>query len=134
MLILFNFINNITNWGFFIKKFINHRSKTFLISYFEFLAILNALSLKNLSEAVLWILSLLLVNDPQALQVSPDCFKCISGINLSLTNKNLLTISLIFIIAFSGAAFKTRYHPIMESYLMVFWDLNYLIFHLLLVL
>ena len=53
-------------------------------------------------------------------QVNAGCFKCISALNLSPANKNLLTISFIFIVAFSGTAFKTRYHPIMESYLMVF--------------
>ena len=68
--------------------------------------------------------SLFLVNSPQALQVNPGCFKCISGKNVSPVNKNLLTISFIFIhfngMAFNGIAFETKYHLIMESYLMVF--------------
>ena len=29
------------------------------------------------------------LNGPQALEVKPGCFKCISGINLSAANKNL---------------------------------------------
>ena len=37
------------------------------------------------------------VNGPQTLQVKPGCFKCISGINLSPANKNLFTISFIFV-------------------------------------
>ena len=41
------------------------------------------------------ILSLFLVNGPQALKVKPGCFKCISGINLSPANKNVFTISFI---------------------------------------
>ena len=47
------------------------------------------------------ILSLLFVNDPQALYINPDlsseegCLKYTSGINLSSANKNLLAISLI---------------------------------------
>ena len=41
------------------------------------------------------ILCLFFVDDPQALYVNPDCLKCISGINLSPANKNLLTISFI---------------------------------------
>ena len=40
-------------------------------------------------------LSLVLVNGPQALYVKPGCFKCISAINLSPANKNLLTISFL---------------------------------------
>ena len=58
-----------------------------------------------------WILSLFLVNGPQALKVNAGYFECNSGINVSPANKNVLTISFIFIIAF-----KTRYHPIMELY------------------
>ena len=49
--------------------------------YLEFLASLNS-----------FILSLLLVNGPQTLCVNPGCFKCISSINLSPSNKNLFTI------------------------------------------
>ena len=53
---------------------------------------------KNISNHLLFIffftLSLLLENDSQAQQVNPSCLKCISGINLSPANKNLLTIHL----------------------------------------
>ena len=35
------------------------------------------------------LLSLFLVNVPQALYVNPGCLKCISGINLYPVNKNL---------------------------------------------
>ena len=43
-----------------------------------------------------WILSLFFVNDLQALHVNLGCrLKCISGINLSHANKNLLTLSFI---------------------------------------
>ena len=35
------------------------------------------------------ILCLFFLNGPQALEVKPGCFKCISGINLSAANKNL---------------------------------------------
>ena len=45
--------------------------------------------------------------------INPVCFKCISGINLSPADKNLLTISFIFIYTFSGAALKTKCHPIL---------------------
>ena len=52
---------------------------------------------------IFWISSLfksfysffILVNGPQALYVNPGCLKCISGVNLSLANKNLFTISFI---------------------------------------
>ena len=55
MLILLNFIINITYFRLFIKKFVNHRSSPlWYSSYFGFLAILNALSLKTLSQAVLF--------------------------------------------------------------------------------
>ena len=73
----------------------------------------NALSRKNLSEAVLIDKSynlhkpchvnsrLCLVHFDkhtlglQALYINPGCLKCISGMNLSLANKNLITISFI---------------------------------------
>ena len=79
------------------------------------------------------------MNGPKVLSVNLGSFKCIPGINLSPANKNLLTISFIFIIALSGTAFnriafKTRYHPIMESYLILPQDLNYLMLQLVLVL
>ena len=46
------------------------------------------------------ILSLLFVNYlPQALYVNPGYLECISGINLSPANKNLLTISFILHLA-----------------------------------
>ena len=61
------------------------------------------------------------MNGPRELEVNLGCFKCISGINISRANKNLLTISFLFIIKFSGTVFKTGYHPKMESYLMVFF-------------
>ena len=72
------------------------------------------------------------MNGPKVLSVNLGSFKCIPGINLSPANKNLLTISFIFIIALSGTAFnrisfKTRYHPIMESYLILPQDLNYFV-------
>ena len=73
------------------------------------------------------------MNGPQALQVNPGCFKCISDINLSPANKTLLTILFIYTFnevafngiafngtAFNGIAFKTKYHPILLLYLMVF--------------
>ena len=46
--------------------------------------------------------SLFLVNDPQALYVSPGCFKCISGINLSPANKAHLLLHSFYTV-------KTKY-------------------------
>ena len=43
-----------------------------------------------------FILSLFLVNAPQALYINPGCLKRISGIHLSRANENLRTISFIF--------------------------------------
>ena len=45
------------------------------------------------------------------------CFKSISGITLSPTNKNLFPISFIFIL--NEIAFKTKHHLTMEFYSMV---------------
>ena len=45
-------------------------------------------------------------NGPQALYINPGCFKCISGINLSPANKNLLSISLIFICCLQIVCFR----------------------------
>ena len=42
-----------------------------------------------------FILSLFLVNGPLGLYVNPAYFNCISGIDISLTNKNLFIISFI---------------------------------------
>ena len=42
------------------------------------------------------ILSLFYVNGPKALYVNPGCVKCISGINLSPVNKNLLTFHSLY--------------------------------------
>ena len=42
-----------------------------------------------------WILYLFFVNGQEAQHVNPDWLKCISGINLSTTNKDLFTISFI---------------------------------------
>ena len=41
----------------------------------------------------MFILSLFLVNDPEALYVNPDCLKFISGINLSPANKKLFKLN-----------------------------------------
>ena len=43
-----------------------------------------------------WVLSLFLVNGPQALYVNPGYLKGISGINLSPASKNLLIKSFFF--------------------------------------
>ena len=43
-----------------------------------------------------WILCLLFINGPQALYVNSDCFKCVSGINLSPANNNLLFLFYLF--------------------------------------
>ena len=48
------------------------------------------------------ILSLFLVNGPQALYVKPGYFKSISGINLSQTSKNLFTILIILYLKQNG--------------------------------
>ena len=42
-----------------------------------------------------YILSLLLVNGPDVLHVNPCYRKCVSGINISPSNKKLFTISFI---------------------------------------
>ena len=57
------------------------------------------------------------MNGPQALQVNPGCFICISGITLSLANENLFKILLIFIL--NEITFKTKCHLTVEPYLMV---------------
>ena len=46
--------------------------------------------LNHLFLQVFFVLSVFLVNSPQALSVSLGCLKCISGINWSSANKNCL--------------------------------------------
>ena len=62
------------------------------------------------------IVYLFLVNGPHALYVNPGCFKCISGINFSPANKNILTNSFILnwnylneIVIITIKPFKTKY-------------------------
>ena len=46
---------------------------------------------------VYFLFCFLALNSPQALCINPGCLKCISGMNLSLVNKNLMIILFIFI-------------------------------------
>ena len=68
---------------YFVRNFLIFSQKTFY----------HKLYLARFDKYIKTILSLFLVNDPQALYVNPGCLNCISGIYLSPANENLLTIS-----------------------------------------
>ena len=60
--------------------------------------------------------------------VKPGCLKCLSGMNISLANKNVFT----FLLFHSFYILRTTYLLTAGSYLMEFLSLNISIIHLLL--
>ena len=66
------------------------------------------------------ILSFIFVNGPEALYLNSGCLRCVSGMIVSPVNTNLIIITFIFY------SLKTKYHPIIVSFLKDALTLNWL--------
>ena len=132
MSIIFGIFSNIK--CFITQYFIRSHSSSLLFKFSISYIMLKTSSVWFVLINVLWIsscfkffiLSLFFVNGPWAVKVNPGCLKSISGINLSPANKNLLTISLFYILYWLDNSSKTE-EDLKELWLNFFLFLNYLI-------